>query len=322
MSLLDGIGSILVTGGAGVVGSAMVKRLLPDHPVVVIDDLSSGSMNRLSDLQKDFALRFVKGDVSRLEEVMTHMDNIETVFHFAANADIRYRPEQRTDVDLRTGTIGTYNVLESMRKHDVDRIIFSSSSTVYGEPEDRPTPEDYGPLTPQSLYGASKLACEGLISAFSATYGMTAWIYRFANVLGSTSRTIGKNVIPDFIEKLRADKSRLQILGDGTQTKSYLYIDDCLDGMLQLLEDRNSGVAIYNLGSSDTISVKEIADIVVKEMGLSKVEYQFTGGKRGWKGDIPQMFLDVSKGEMHGWKATRNSSQAVTQSTKDLLRGQ
>lgn len=319
MTLSEENGAVLVTGGAGVVGSEMVRKLLLNNSVVVIDDLSSGSMSHLSDLPVGAPFRFVKGDVSRLDDVMPLMDNVQTVFHFAANADVRYRPEQRTDVDLKAGTIGTYNVLESMRKNDIDKIVFSSSSTVYGEPEVRPTPENYGPLTPESLYGASKLACEGLISAFSATYGMTAWIYRFANIVGSRSRAVGKNVIPDFIDKLRSDQSTLEILGDGTQTKSYLYIDDCLDGMLQLMEDGNSGVSIYNLGTPDTISVKEIADIVVEEMGLRNVSYHYTGGKRGWKGDIPLMWLDVTKAQKHGWMASKNSAQAVRASTRDLL---
>ena len=240
MDLSEEKNTILVTGGAGVIGSAMVRRLLKDRRVLVIDDLSSGCLDHLGDSMNDPLLRFVKGDVSRMDDVTPLMENVETVFHFAANADVRYRPEQKTDLDLRVGTIGTYNVLESMRKHDVGKIIFSSSSTVYGEPDISPTPENYGPLTPESLYGASKLECEGMISAFAVTYGMKAWIYRFANIVGSTSRVVGRNVIPDFIEKLRADNSKLEILGDGTQTKSYLYIDDCLDGMTRLLGDGNT----------------------------------------------------------------------------------
>ena len=311
--------AFLVTGGAGVIGSAMVKRLLTDHSITVIDDLSSGTLNHLGDSLRDPAFRFVKGDISKIDEVEAVLHDVETVFHFAANADVRFRSDQPTDLDLRVGTIGTYNVLESMRKNDVGKIVFSSSSTVYGDPDIRPTPEDYGPLKPESLYGASKLGCEGLISAFAATYGMRAWIYRFANIVGSLSRTVGKNVIPDFIEKLRVDSKRLQILGDGTQTKSYLYIDDCVDGMLRLMEDGNTCVSVYNLGSSDTISVKEIANIIVEEMGLAKVTFQFTGGKRGWKGDIPMMHLDVTKAERQGWKASKNSSQAVRTSAKDLL---
>lgn len=310
----------LVTGGAGVIGSAMAKRLLSNHDVIVIDDLSSGSMEHLSQVQKEPNFLFRKGDVRKLTELTRVMDEVNVVFHFAANADVRFRPDKATDVDLKTGTIGTYNVLESMRIKDASEIVFSSSSTVYGTPTIIPTPEDYGPLMPESLYGASKLACEGLISAFASTYGIKAWIYRFANIVGTQSRIIGKNVIPEFIEKLRINKRSLRILGDGEQTKSYLYIDDCIDGMLALMKDGNHNVALYNLGSADTINVKGIADIIVDEMGLKNVEYSYTGGTKGWKGDIPLMFLDVSRAEKQGWKSTNDSKSAVRLSARALLR--
>ncbi|MDG7000888.1 MAG: NAD-dependent epimerase/dehydratase family protein [Nitrososphaerota archaeon] len=316
---VDGECHVVVTGGAGVIGSAMVKRLLPDSAITIIDDLSSGTLDHLSEAANHPHFNFIKGNISKIKEVAPLMKNAKVVYHFAANADVRFRPDQPTDLDLKSGTVGTYNILEEMRRNDVEEIVFSSSSAVYGEPDVKPTPESYGPLMPESLYGASKLACEGLISAFSATYGLKAWIYRFANIVGSESRTTGKNVIPDFIGKLRQNKDELVILGDGAQTKSYLHIDDCIEGMLALMR-REGMVNIYNLGSKDTITVREIADIVVDEMHLKDVKYSFTGGKKGWKGDIPYMHLDTTKATNSGWSAKRNSAQAVRLSARSLIR--
>ena len=311
---------ILITGGAGVIGSEMARKLITANDISIIDNLSSGCRENLDGLKGQGRLEFHHEDITSAPQVDKVMKDIDVVFHFAANGDIRFREGAPTDLDLRSNTIGTYNVLESMRREDVADIVFSSSSAIYGEPDIVPTPENYGPLMPASLYGASKLAGEGLLSAFAGTYGIRAWIYRFANVVGNKSRKIGKNVIPDFIAKLTKNPLELEILGDGRQTKSYLYIDDCIDGMLELMQKREGKVSIHNLGSVDTVTVKEIADIVTDEMGLKNVKYSYTGGRGGWKGDIPLMFLDTAKATRDGWTAKKTSAGAVRQSARDLIR--
>jgi Nucleoside-diphosphate-sugar epimerases len=218
---------------------------------------------------------------------------------------------------LSQNIITTYNVLESMRRHDVRRIAFTSTSTVYGEAQTVPTPEEYGPLLPISLYGASKLSCEALISSYSHTFGMQAWIYRFANIVGNRGT---HGVIFDFIRKLRDDPKKLTILGDGRQSKSYLHIDDCVDAMLFVVANARDPVNVYNIGSNDRFDVKGIARVVSEEMGLNDVSFEYTGGDRGWKGDVPFMALSVEKLKNLGWKPAHNSEESVRLCVKELLK--
>ena len=318
MANLQGL-NVLVTGGAGVIGSEMVKHLSSSNIVTVLDNLSSGVKTHLDGLPKKGNVEFILGDIRNKSTLMKLLKDKDIVFHFAANGDVRYRAGTSTDLDLESNTMGTYNVLEAMRQRDVKDIVFSSSSSVYGEATVRPTSESYGPLIPTSLYGASKLACEGLIGAFHSLFGLRGWIYRFANITARTSRTVGMNVVPDFIEKLSRDPSRLEILGDGHQTKSYLFVDDCISGMLKLLQDGNTNVSVYNLGSIDTISVTGIADIIVQEMNLENVRYEYTGGQSGWIGDVPQMFLDITKAREHGWTPINDSKESIRLSAKAIL---
>jgi UDP-glucose 4-epimerase len=209
-----------------------------------------------------------------------------------------------------------------MRKSETGKtIVFTSTSTVYGDAKILPTPEEYSPLEPISLYGASKMACEALISAYCHTFDMHGIIYRFANIVGARSR---HGVIWDFIHKLSENPQELEILGDGTQTKSYLIIDECVDALLFGLEQASERVEIYNIGSEDQVTVKEIARIVTKQMGLKDVEFRYTGGVRGgrgWIGDVKTMALDISKMKASGWKPRRNSVESVEAATNKLLHG-
>ncbi|GAI03515.1 unnamed protein product, partial [marine sediment metagenome] len=204
----------------------------------------------------------------------------------------------------------TYNVLEAMRLNQISKIVFASSSTVYGEAGTKAVAEDYGPLLPISLYGASKLACEGLISAFCHLFDMQAWIFRFANVVGARA---SHGVIFDFINKLKQNPEELEILGDGTQEKPYLYVGDCIDGILFGLEHSQEQVNVLNLGSDSSTNVTAIASMVVEAVGLSGVKFSYTGGERGWKGDVPQVRFDITKMKNLGWKPRYNSDGAVRQ---------
>ncbi|RLF46760.1 MAG: UDP-glucose 4-epimerase [Thermoplasmata archaeon] len=306
----------LVTGGAGFIGSNLVGALLDKGwEVIAYDNLSTGSTKFLEDFMNDDRFKFIKGDILDAENMCKALDGVDVVFHLAANPDVRLGAKN-PKVDLEQGIIGTHRVLEAMRTAGVGEIVFSSSSTVYGEARVIPTPEDYGPLIPISMYGAAKLAAEALISAYAHTFGFRVWIFRFANIIG---RHGTHGVIVDFIRKLRANKSELEILGDGRQRKSYLLVDDCVEGMLYGYEKSKESVNIYNLGSGDYVDVITIANIVCEEMGLSDVKYRFTGGDRGWKGDIPVMLLDISKIKKLGWKPKFNSADAVRIATRILL---
>jgi UDP-glucose 4-epimerase len=308
--------NVLVTGGAGFIGSHLIDRIIGNHNVTVYDNLSSGKKEFISAHFDKKNFSFIEADLLDLGNLKNAMKNQDAVFHFAANADIVLGSE-KTDTDLKQGTIATYNVLESMRLNDVKNIVFPSSCTVYGETKVTPIPENYGPMIPISLYGASKIASEGLITAYCSMFDMNAWFFRFANIVGSRST---HGVILDFINKLKNNPDELEILGDGKQTKSYLYIDDCLDAMLFAVEKTNDKVNIFNLGCEDWINVDRIAEIVVEEMNLKNVKFRYTGGTRGWKGDIPRIMLSVEKIEKLGWKPKYNSENAVRMTIKSLVK--
>ena len=240
----------------------------------------------------------------------------EVVFHLAANSDIE-KGRRESDRDLRLGTLATFNTLDAMRECGVRQLVFSSSSVVYGEPAEIPTPEDYGPLLPISLYGASKLACEGLISAFAHNYGIQSWIFRFANICG---RHGTHGAIVDFIRKLRADPKRLEVLGDGRQAKPNLHVSECVDGMVYGWKQAREHVNFFNLGCRGATSTDEIAAYVIAALGLSDVQIVHTGGSRGWPGDVAQVRLDCSKMEELGWRAGLSSNQAVERACQELVR--
>ena len=297
--------TILVTGGAGFIESYIVDRLVESEEVIVIDNLSSGNKDYVNENATLHVADLVKDDLSEF------MRGVEEVWHIAANPDVRIGSENPKAI-YENNVLATYRLLEAMRKAGVARIVFTSTSTVYGEAP-TPTPENY-PTMPISIYGASKVACEALISSYCHTFDMQAWIYRFANVIGKRSN---HGVIYDFIMKLRRNPNELEILGDGEQNKSYIYISDCIDGMFYGLK-ADEAVNVFNIGSEDQVKVKRIAEIVCEEMGLNPV-FKFTGGRRGWKGDVPVMLLSIEKLKSLGWKPKYSSEQAVRLATRDLL---
>ncbi|HYK93438.1 MAG TPA: NAD-dependent epimerase/dehydratase family protein [Thermoplasmata archaeon] len=304
----------VVTGGAGAIGSVLVGRLAAaGREVRVLDNLSSGRRDHLPQASSPGQVILTETDL-RTDAHPDAFRGAGEVWHLAANPDIRLGTENPR-LDLDHGTVATFNVLEAARRADVPRILFSSSSVVYGLPTVFPTPEEYGPLLPQSLYGASKLASEGLLSAYAHCYGIRAHIFRFANIIGPT---MTHGVIYDFIQKLRADASRLEVLGDGRQSKSYLLVGDCVDAMLLARDRANALTNVFNLGTPDRISVKEIAEIVVRAFG-GRAAIQFTGGERGWAGDVPQQLLAIDRISKLGWKPTASSREAVERTVAHLV---
>jgi UDP-glucose 4-epimerase len=309
-----------VTGGAGFIGSHLVDRLCENgNNVIVFDNLSSGKLENLKHWLKKPNFNFIQEDLLKPKSIFNFLSECETVFHLAANPEVRVGSVD-PKVHYEQNIVATFNLLEAVRKVGrIKNFVFTSSSTVYGEVEKIPTPEDYAPLKPISIYGASKLASEALITCYAYTYGFNATIYRLANIVGSRTQ---HGVIYDFINKLMKNSKRLEILGDGTQRKSYLYIDDCIDAMLMGIGHSHDKVEIYNVGSEDQVNVKEIADIVCQEMGLSSVDYVYTGGVdggRGWKGDVKVMLLSIEKIKGLGWKPKLNSHQAVRKTVRAIL---
>lgn len=301
----------VVTGGAGFIGSHLVAELVGQgHKVRVIDDLSSGQQAFLEPHLSQGAVELAEADLLTAE-LEPLVEGAEIVHHLAANPEVRVGATDPR-VHLDQNVVATHRVLEACRKAGVDRLTFTSTSTVYGEARVLPTPEDYGPCYPISLYGASKLAAEALISSYCHTFGLQAVAYRFANCVGPNST---HGVTYDFVAKLRADPTRLKILGDGSQLKSYFHVSDCVVGMLVALPDRvcsdSAPFLAYNIGSPDAIDVVTIADTVTEVLGLEGVEYSFTGGQRGWVGDVPRMSLDSAALMGLGWQPRYTSQQAI-----------
>ena len=312
---------MLVTGGAGFIGSHIVDNLMKKGGKVrLLDNLSTGSTDNVAHWIERSDFTFVNGDCLNRKDIRKAIKGCKLVFHLAANPEVRVGAVN-TEIDFQQNIVATYNVLEAMRESETAKtIVFTSTSAVYGDARILPTPEEYGSLEPISLYGASKLACEALISAYCHTFDMRGVIYRFANIVGSRSH---HGVIWDFIHKLLENPLELEILGDGTQTKSYLMVDECVYALLFGLEHASERVEIYNIGSEDQISVKEIARIVTEQMGLKGVGLHYTGGVRGgrgWIGDVKTMFLDVSKMKRLGWKPKYNSAESVKTATDHILR--
>ena len=306
-----------MTGGAGFIGSHLIDRLVArgDH-VVVLDNLSSGHRSFLQTHLDSGAVTLVEGDLCNHEDVTRAMSlDIECVFHLAANPDIRLGTRV-TDTDLNQGTVATYNVLEAMRLAGVTKIAFASSSVVYGENAPMPTPENHGPCMPISLYGASKQAGEGLISSWVSTFGFQAWIFRFANVIGARGT---HGVIFDFIHKLKKDPTRLEVLGNGLQEKSYMEVGDCVDAILHVMKHATAPLNLYNLGSHDTASVRRIAEIVVEVTQCHDATIEYTGGDRGWAGDIPRARLGIDRMLESGFDVSMNSEEAIRHTATCLL---
>ncbi len=306
----------IIFGGAGFIGSSLASKLHSEgHEVTVFDSLYTGKKNNLAHLEGKKGFSLVKGDIRNIEELKAALPGHEMVYHLAANADIR-GGMANTFLDFEYNAISTYKILEAMRLCDVKKIMFTSSSAVYGEPSVFPTPETYGPLRPTSLYGASKMAAEAYISAFCEDFGMQSWVFRFVNILGAGNN---HGVVGDFIRKLKADPKKLVILGDGKQRKSSIHISDCLSGIEAGMKSGREKMNIYNIGNDDWLYVDQIADEVCRAMGLSGVEYEHTGGVRGWTGDMPFVFLDSGKLRAEGWKPAMGSASAVFRATTEML---
>ncbi len=309
-----------MTGGAGCIGSDLCQALIGrGDQVIALDNLSSGKIEHIQGLEGS-SFRFVEGDLLDPGVILPCLEGVEMVYHLAANPDVKFVEGDPTDKDLQQNTICTYNVLEAMRRSGVRKLAFASTSAVYGISDGLPIAEDHPFPIPISLYGATKLGCEALITAFQNLFGFECWIFRFANVVGPKVRKKGKTVIGDFIDRLRKDPSKLVILGNGKQAKSYLLSSECVEAMLYAVEHSRQALNIFNLGCPDWLEVRKIADMVVEAMGLKDVQYEYTGGEGGWPGDVPRFRLDVRRINALGWRARHNSEQAVRISIESSLR--
>ncbi|NHJ39776.1 MAG: SDR family NAD(P)-dependent oxidoreductase [Asgard group archaeon] len=292
---------ILVTGGCGFMGSNIVQRLVDEgYHILVIDDLSTGKKEYISNCLKKENCEFIQGSITNLSFLEKKMKRIDVVIHEAANPDVRTSIDNLYS-DFEVNVRGTINVLQSMVKNNVPKMIFASSGgTVYGETDVLPTPENQS-FAPISHYGASKAACEQYISSFSSLYDLEAISFRFGNIFGPPSK---KGVMYDFFRKLKENPTKLEILGNGLQVKSYLHVDDCVDAHINALETTISGHQAFNIASIETLTVNEIAETIVKTMALTDVKFVYTGGERGWAGDVKKSIVDVAKAEkMLSWKS-------------------
>ena len=305
----------LVTGAAGFIGSNLVDRLLEQgHGVIGFDNFSTGREAFLENASRSARFQLVRGDLINLNAITEVMGGIDVVFHLAANADVRFGTNHPTK-DLEQNTICTSNVLEAMRKTGTKRIVFSSTGSVYGEPEVFPTPENAPFPVQTSLYGASKLACEGLISAYCEGFGLSAHVFRFVSILGERY-THGH--IYDFYNQLLGDPTRLKVLGNGRQRKSYLYVQDCVSAILIALERADRRVNIFNLGTNEYCEVNHSISWIVERLGLMP-SLEYSGGERGWIGDSPFIFLDCRRIRELGWEPKLTIREGVTK-TVDFLK--
>jgi len=306
--------NFFITGGAGFIGSHFADRLLAQgHSVTAFDNFSTGREEFLSQAKKNPKFSLIKGDLLNVKALNLVMKGIDFVFHLAANADVRFGTEHPKK-DLEQNTIATFNVLEAMRENGVKKIAFSSTGSIYGEPEIFPTPETASFPVQTSLYGASKLAGEGLIEAYCEGFGFQGWIFRFVSILGE--RYTHGHVF-DFYEKLSKDASSLHVLGDGHQKKSYLYVQDCLDAMLFATQKSKGKVNIFNLGTDEYIEVNDSIRWISEELGVSP-KLTYAGGERGWVGDSPFIFLDCSKVRSLGWKPKLSIKEGVLRTLRYL----
>ena len=290
----------LVTGGAGFIGSNLVDRLLSEgHSVTAYDNFSTGQLAFLDSARRRPGFELVEGDVLDLARLGNAVAGRDLVFHLAANADVRSGLEHPRK-DLEQNTIGTFNVLEAMRAGGVGSIVFSSTGSIYGEPDVFPTPESCPFPVQTSLYGASKLAGEGLIAAYCAGFGLRAYIFRFVSILG---QRYSHGHVFDFYRKLLADPYDVEVLGDGKQRKSYLDVQDCIDAMLLVLQKARDQVNVFNLGTDEYCTVNDSLGWICTTLRMTPRRH-YTGGERGWIGDSPFIFLDTNKVRALGWQPT------------------
>jgi UDP-glucose 4-epimerase len=308
------VNRVFVTGAAGFIGSTLVDRLLARGlEVVGYDNLSTGLAEFLADARRQPRFTFVQGDVLDEPTLRAAMAGCDFAFHLAANADVRFGTNHPRR-DLEQNTIATYNVLEAMRANGVRRVAFSSTGSIYGEPTVFPTPETAPFPIQTSLYGASKLAGEGLLAAYAHGFGFETYIFRFVSILGE--RYTHGHVF-DFFRKLRADPTRIEVLGNGLQRKSYLYVQDCVDAIFTVVDQAHEPVNIYNLGTTEYVTVNQSLGYICEALGLSP-ERSYTGGERGWIGDSPFILLDTARVNALGWTPRVTIREGILQTLRFL----
>ena len=285
------------------------------NQVTVYDKLVLGKSDRIKRHMNSPRFKFIQGDLLDFDALKEAMKGHEVVWHLGANTGIR-QGNTTTDLDLKSCTIGTYNVLEAMRQLGIKTLLFASSACIYGDTPSFPISESFGPPLPINLYGAGKLACEGLISAYSHLFGIRVLLFRFANVVGAR---MDHGVIYDFIQKLKKNPEQMEILGDGHQVKPFFLVEDCIDGMLCAFEKQKTNCEVYNLGCESDTVVNNLARIVVREMGLNGVKFTYTGEKRGWPGDAPEVHFNIDKIKKLGWQPGHNSDEAVRIAARRLI---
>jgi UDP-glucose 4-epimerase len=307
---------ILITGGAGFIGSHLADKLLgKGHKVTAFDNLSLGRLENLETAMQNSDFEFIRGDIVNIDEFFKIFETRKfgVIFHMAANSDIAVS-HSNISVDFDNTFLTTYNTLLAMKKFDIKDIVFASTSAVYGEVS-HAVDEDFGPLFPVSHYGAAKLASEAFISSFCENYGFKAWITRFPNVVGERAT---HGAVYDFINKLKVNPSELEVLGNGEQNKPYLYVKDLVDAIIQVWEKTSDNINYFNIGTETRTKVKEIAQMVIEEMGLD-AKIRYTGGTRGWVGDVPEFSYKLDKIHSLGWRTTVSSNEAVRKSIKYIL---
>ena len=307
---------ILITGGAGFIASNLTERLLTEgHQIISLDNFLLGRREYIKPFENNKRFKFKKIDLLNLKTIVSFFDGIDLVFHMSANSDI-LEGVKNTSRDMSLGTFVTHNVLEAMRIKKVKNIIFASSSAVYGVANKFPTKENYGPLLPISLYGASKVACEALVSAFSHNFGIKSWIFRFANVIGKNPT---HGIIFDLLRKLKNDPRELEVLGDGKQSKPYLHVSDIVEGMLFGFSKSKKEANFFNLACRGASSVEFIVNTLLKKLELKNTKIRYTGGKRGWKGDVHYVRLSIEKMRTLGWTARLKSNEAVSKGINEII---
>jgi len=309
----------VVTGGAGFIGSHLSEHLAKTgREVRVLDNFKSGKIENLRWAENYRNVNIIRGDCTNPDDLEETLEGAEEVYHLAANPEVRLELNDPSEC-YRQNVYATFLLLESIRSRPIKKIAFTSSSTVYGDANQKPTPEDYFPLDPISVYGGSKLACEAMFTSYCNMFGKTGVIFRPANVVGPRST---HGVLLDFARRLRENPRELAIFGDGTQEKSYIHIDDCVKAITLATGEATGGVETYNLGSRDQINVKRIAELLIDSMGLQDVKTKFlqtTEGGRGWPGDVKSMWLDMTKMEELGFLPKWNSAEAISLTIRSLV---